>query len=330
MKALSFGFLFCLLGMAFGCKTSKPQESALSGANSAPAPTAEFANCRRPSLSPRGRRLLAICDHQKTHAHPQLYVIETATGENRRITWQDGEVTEALWIDEGRIAYASTTDEVKERLFREESPLPKDPPTEIYLSDLYGNEIIRLTDRPGFDGEMTLENTELSYVSVRAGKREVWRRNLATPKAAAAQVSLRNQSIHFPVALPQKRWLWLSTPEPTAEENFTLGWFAKSEPPTKEITRPIRLRRTSGGQGVLILERLEKGDRLHWLSADWKCLKAIWSEEARLSSADLVESPEPLLALGRVSPTGSRLQLVKLPPETLSCAVADDSPKMNP
>lgn len=286
-------------------------------------------NCRRPSLSPRGRRLLTICDHQKTHAHPQLYLVDVASGESRRLTWQDGEVTEALWVDENRVAYASTTDEIKERLFRTEARPSRELPTELYTSDLFGNEIVRLTENPGLDGEMTLEDSELSYVVSRDGKRELWRRDLSRPDVPAKLVPLRESGFHHPVALPRRRWLWLATTDAT-QEKFTLRWFGPEAPPVGAIAHPAMLRRTGGGQGVLIVERGAKGDQLNWLAADWKCLKTIWNEESRIDSADLVEGPEPLLALSRVTPTGSRLQLLRLSPDTLSCPTAESGSKLSP
>lgn len=327
---MKFVALVLMVILLDGCRSKSPRDAGFFGAGGDRlAPATEFAHCRRPSLSPRGRRLLAICEHQRTHSHPQLYVIDLETGENRRVTWQDGEVTEALWIDAHQIAYASTTDEVKERMFRPPQPLSRDPQTEIYLSDLYGNEIIRLTENPGFDGEMTLEGNELSHVSLRDGRREVWRRHLTINRAEAAPVSLNDSTIFFPVALPQRRWIWLSTQD-LARDNFSWRWFAKETPPIASVLNPVRLRRTSGGQGILIVDRLEKGDRLLWLSTDWSCLKEIWNEETRISSADLVEGTNPVLALGRVTPTGSRVQVVTLAPASLSCAEEASAPKMNP
>jgi Tol biopolymer transport system component len=106
-----------------------------------------------PSWSPDGEHLLFVSRNRPAHKNAQVYEFDFKTNKERRITYSDGEDSDPQYVLGGnKIVYASTTDELKERpkLFGNELPTEQNPPTEIYLSDLSGIEIQRLTHHPGF------------------------------------------------------------------------------------------------------------------------------------------------------------------------------------
>ncbi|MGZ5279605.1 MAG: TolB family protein, partial [Pseudobdellovibrionaceae bacterium] len=73
----------------------------------------------------------------------------------RRVTYQDGDCRDPIFLkDSKRIVYASTTDELKESpvIVRERDEKLPYPLTELYISDLSGSDIGRLTSKEGFDG----------------------------------------------------------------------------------------------------------------------------------------------------------------------------------
>lgn len=113
-----------------------------------------------PNWSPDGKSLIYSAKQRPGHVNSQIYTLDVDAGRERRITYSDGDAETPIFLDDGsRIIYASTTDELKERpaLFSkktaESTGQPQRPSSELYLSDLAGSDIQRLTNRPGFDGK---------------------------------------------------------------------------------------------------------------------------------------------------------------------------------
>lgn len=109
----------------------------------------------KPSFSSDGKRLLFISRDRNSHKHRQLYEMNLENKEERRITYQDGEVFEGILSpDDQSIFYTSTTDEIKERpiLFYPELKSEPFPTTEIYRIKPKDDLHERWTSRPGFDG----------------------------------------------------------------------------------------------------------------------------------------------------------------------------------
>lgn len=105
-----------------------------------------------PRFSPEGRKLIFISRGRPRHQHPQVYEINLSLNTERRVTFNDGTDFSPSYMNEEEIMYASNTDEIKESLFLNKQPPMEYPTTEIYQSDLFGNEIVRWTQYPGFDG----------------------------------------------------------------------------------------------------------------------------------------------------------------------------------
>ena len=109
-----------------------------------------------PHFSRDGDKILFTSSQRASHKNTQVYEFVILRNTERRITFQDGEVKNPAYIDSDQIVYASTTDEIKENLTElinsNTSSLAK-PSSELYQSDLYGNEIVRLTFSTGYDNE---------------------------------------------------------------------------------------------------------------------------------------------------------------------------------
>ena len=100
--------------------------------------------------------MLFISSQRPSHRNTQVYEFEILRNSERRITFQDGEIRNPFYLTDDQIMYASTTDEIKENISPEsgpKKPMADRPPTELYQSDVYGNEIVRLTYFPGYDDE---------------------------------------------------------------------------------------------------------------------------------------------------------------------------------
>jgi len=108
-----------------------------------------------PFISPDGKKVVYVSRRRAAHTHGQIYVYDLDTLKERRVTYQDGECRDPIFLkDSKRIVYASTTDELKESpliVRSKEEKLPY-PLTDLYVSDLSGSDIERLTNQDGFDG----------------------------------------------------------------------------------------------------------------------------------------------------------------------------------
>lgn len=106
-----------------------------------------------PRFSPDNIRLIYTSWNRATHKGAQLYELDVLDNKERRVTFSDGDAFDATYLSEAEILYASTTDEIKESPLLNKNFNKDFPPADIYMSDLFGTEILRLTQQPGFDGE---------------------------------------------------------------------------------------------------------------------------------------------------------------------------------
>lgn len=100
-----------------------------------------------------GEKIYYVSQNRKGHKNTQIHEYDLTMQRDRRVTFQDGEVLSVFPLEKDQILYSSTTDEIKEQPFAVDAD-PRYPKAEIYHSDPYGNDIGRLTNSPGFDGEM--------------------------------------------------------------------------------------------------------------------------------------------------------------------------------
>jgi TolB protein len=140
------------------------------------------------ALSPDGRFLAFISSSRPNHDNPQVYVRTLQGGQERRLTFQDGQTAGVVFSpDSGRVIYASTTDEQKEdtnfikasleRISGKSSGEAKVPtfwqeqPFELYTSLLSGSRIERLTQSPLYDSEPSVDPADKKIVFISARDR---------------------------------------------------------------------------------------------------------------------------------------------------------------
>lgn len=121
-----------------------------------------------PTWSLDGELIFFVSRNRLQHKNAQVYSYSLLNREEKRITFSDGDTASPLSTGKDLLLYASTTDELKEYplIFHERKS--SNPPSEIYKSDFLGNEITRLTNRPGFDGSLSLSKKrdhEIYYIS---------------------------------------------------------------------------------------------------------------------------------------------------------------------
>ncbi|NUN07115.1 MAG: PD40 domain-containing protein [Bdellovibrio sp.] len=118
-----------------------------------------------PRFSADGTRLLYTGRSRSTHKGAQIYEIDLVNNKERRVTFSDGDAFDASYVGDSEIIYASTTDEIKESPLQNKNFNGDFPPADLYMSDLYGTDILRLTHQPGFDGEaIFVQHTTKPYM----------------------------------------------------------------------------------------------------------------------------------------------------------------------
>ncbi|QLY25078.1 PD40 domain-containing protein [Bdellovibrio sp. KM01] len=110
----------------------------------------------RPRFSANGNRLIYASRGRGNQKNLQLYETDLIRNKERRVTFQDGDAFDASYISEMEMIYSSTTDEIKESPFLNRNPSKEFPPADIYMSDRFGSDILRVTNQPGYDGEAFL------------------------------------------------------------------------------------------------------------------------------------------------------------------------------
>jgi Tol biopolymer transport system component len=168
----------------------------------------------QPSFSPKGDRLLFVSAQRPSHVQAQVYEKDLQTGQETRITFQNGDVSHPHYHPkEAFILYSSSTDELKENppLLRPSTAASKLParyqePSEIYLHSLNGLEITRLTDTPGFDGEarFSADGKLITWTRARNDKTEILQMHRSS-RATKTLAKLGTNPAHYAVS-PDGKW----------------------------------------------------------------------------------------------------------------------------
>ncbi len=216
--------------------------------------TSNFTNYRA-TYSHNSDGILYLSRDRGTHSHPQVYYFHFAKSSEKRLTYQDGEIYDAIYSERGdSIYYSSTTDEIKERPdfqflkqplnTASKKSLPLLPPTEIYESHLDGLHIRRLTDSPQFDGQLSLRShsPDLQFISLRKGGPTPYRYNILTKATSPISANLKNV-IEIQYSPDGKQVLWVQL---DAEKKFdqTEIWIADAS------LKNARLLVTGEGQNI--------------------------------------------------------------------------------
>jgi Tol biopolymer transport system component len=168
-----------------------------------------------PFLSANGKKVVYVSRNRPGHAHGQIYIYDLNTLKERRVTYQDGECRDPIYLsDSKRLIYASTTDELKEKplLLRPKEATATLPYTELYLSDESGSDIDRLTDADGFDGlpwPRWDRPQSILFSRQQNGVLSTYQMNLES-KQSIPVLSKKDISIESLQLSPDKKqWIWI-------------------------------------------------------------------------------------------------------------------------
>lgn len=274
----------------------------------------------RSRISTAGQTILFLSKNRRSHRHTQVYEISLSDFHERRVTYNDGETTDAEYSPDGeQILYASTTDELKERPQKISPQLDQHGlPQELYLSDRFGNEIQRLTNSVGSQNSPSwISKTSFLFASSETKQSLVYKFELGS-----------NQQSPWGPINREKINLMLPTIDNTATR---VAWVEKNE--TEELSIGVKIKgvlnlikmpfveinslswvpSTKGADLLLISAKKNKTDNLAIWAFNTKsnCLNSYWQE----SQGDLLDiamsTTEDKMVMSYRSGGSSQIYLLK-------------------
>lgn len=177
-----------------------------------------------PRFSPDHSRLIFQSRARTAHRGWQIYEMDLEKLKERRVTFSDGDAFDPLYVGDQEVLYASTTDELKEGPLVNRVLDKEFPPADLYMSDVYGAEILRLTRQPGYDGEMNFlphpQKPAVYFTSRRGELLGIYRLDLQ--KLPVSLVSAeKGKSKRFSTLSPDKQSLvWVEKDLKTGTESL--------------------------------------------------------------------------------------------------------------
>lgn len=270
--------VFCIgLGLLISCQHSSPP----SEKKDIPKPLPNeyphlgqqltfIGNNEAPQFSPDGHSIIFASSRRELHTNSQIYELSLDTNKEKRITYQDGDCSSPIYaVDGKKIIYASTTDELKERpaLLYVSTRNSSLPPSELYLSDLMGNEITRLTRQNGFQGQpawIETRQTALLFLSYSAGQMSLQKSE--APFLKSSPLLTRDKMIASPVAT-LSTLAWIEHPENSEEMSILIKRKDKIDSLPLPVAKYQGLTWLDPKEEVLLFSSNLKGTKAHAIYA---------------------------------------------------------------
>lgn len=259
---------------------------------------------------------------------PQIRELDFKKQKDRRVTWQDGEI-ESFDVRPGdHLVYASTTDEIKERLHPVERPATQGLPSEIYLSDHYGQVIDRVTTHPGFDGQCAFSADGSHVIAIEHTEAGDEILKLSADGRQKVVLEKANHSIRSsPVMSQDGQIAWLERPEGSTTELQEVRVLGQRTPFYLIRRSLMGLRRIPHQSGWLAFERM--GELTRVLRINKNCEKILAEIPTGFVSADISPDLSRLLVATELA-SGSEISWKDLPKEAFTCETTDSGAKLAP
>lgn len=163
--------------------------------------------------------LFFVGEDRRSHVNPQAYAMDLLSFEERRVTFQDGQILDVVPVAADQLVYSSSTDELKERptLFSPTATVSPYPGSELYASDMYGGEIKRLTNEPGFDNLLNLRldrSQSVTFSKWRGTNLQLWQLNWKTGDSIPLYHKKNVHIFGADYSATTKEWLWIEQTTP--------------------------------------------------------------------------------------------------------------------
>lgn len=281
-----------------------------------------------PRFSADNQRLLYQSRLRNSHRGWQIYEMDLEKKKDRRITFSDGDAFDAIYVGEQEILYSSTTDEIKEGPLVNRTFDKDYPPADIYMSDVYGSEIVRLSRQPGYDGELTFlahsQKPAIFFTSRRGELLGIYRLDLQ--KLPVSLVSAeKDKSKRYPALTPKQESLaWVEKDLKTNVESL-VSFKIKSKVPVvlKSGEGEYRdLYFAPRAPERLFYSILRKGEKKHQLEVyniETNCTQVVFKGADSLFSPTVSDSNTERLAFSRLFQDKKQIYSVILPADLGPC-----------
>lgn len=281
-----------------------------------------------PHFSENSTRLIFTSRGRSQHKGTQIYEIDLLENKERRVTFSDGDAFDATYLGNSEILYASTTDEIKETPLLNKTMKNEFPQSELYMSDLYGTEILRITQQPGYDGEPVFAphalNPFILFSSRRGDVLGVYRLDLE--HLAVSLISAeKDKEKRFPTLTPDRsRMAWAETDLKTEKQSLVLyNLKNKSSIVLKSgegVYRdlafaprpPVRL-------FYSILRKGEKQYQIEVYDLAKKCTQVVFKGADSLFSPTLSDEARERIAFSRLFQDTKQIYMANLPSDLGPC-----------
>lgn len=284
---------------------------------------------RQARFSPSAEKIIFISRSRPSHKNFQVYELQLTKGLERRMTFQDGETMNPVYLSEESIFYASTTDEIKENL---EDVAKSDDflPYELYKSDPYGNEILRLTEHSGWDGNpapVTKVPQILFYTSLQNGQWQIRRHDItqgkeqvlySAPEAEGKVVALQSTASGYPL-------FWIEMKKDKSQSRIMLKKDAKSKPEIlkQEYKEYQNLTLLPEKQQVIYSVNRSEKDLFQLEIYNWEnqCTQVLLQDKAPLVDPYFMNVPNSpgLLLFSRLNQNYGQIFMISMPADLGAC-----------
>ncbi|MNJ93242.1 translocation protein TolB [compost metagenome] len=288
----------------------------------------------RPRFSPDGERLI-FSRSRNGHKQSQVYELNWKKNIERRVTYSDGDSFDPTYLNDDEIIYASTTDEIKESPILNRNFDKDNPPSDLYMSDLYGTNIIRMTRQPGYDAEAFYVDIPkrpfIIFSSNRGEIRGLYRMDFKTTQTNFLNVE-KGKSKRSPAVTPNHKQLaWIETDLKSSEQKIVLASIGGKNPQILKENEGAYRDLSFGPEmpAKLYYSIVRKGDsksQLEVYDVEQKCTRVIFKGSDSLYSPTV--SVKGKLAFARQFQDKKQIYIADIPADLGSCLEASVPAKL--
>lgn len=313
MKRLLLIFIFFLTACSQKVKSPQPVISAVSATELA----SLFEGCSMMDASIEEFWIL-LCQKQPHPQRPELYEYSLLYKTFKRLTFQDGMITDFSVLGVEDIVYSSTYDESKEQFLEISKGLK--PGTDLYLRKRTITDFNRLTKDTGSDSSLFWSRELQALLFVHSDNKTSEIRQLAAKDKKVKALSKPTANIIYsPVTMSETQLYWLEWSESQKKSFFMAKEDKKSSgvPLFRSATKMLFMRPGLKSNELWIAFATGLGTELWSYNLQDKCLTSIlktqkkWSRFYRYNSESIELSVE--------SGSGVQLQKASLPPASTEC-----------
>lgn len=285
-------------------------------------------NNDHPRFSSDSKKIIYSSRSRNSHKGTQIYEIDLQKNKERRVTFSDGDAFDSIYISDDEILYSSTTDEIKESPLQNKTFDKDFPPSDLYMSDLYGTEIVRLTQQPGYDGHSLFlahpQRPSIVFSSRRGGLTGIYRLDLQNLPVSLISAE-KDKEKRFPTLSPDSSQLvWIEKDLQTQSQSL-VAFKLKEKIPTVLKTNEGAYKDLSFAPrppARLFYSILRKGEKHHQIEVydlEKQCTQVVFKGTDSLAAPAVSNEPVERLAFTRSFQDKKQIYIVNLPSDLGPC-----------